>query len=87
MSLKKSLGSSKSSQRGVGFLCSWCGDSIGPVAHLAEQPENFGICPSCLESELARLGPSKRGKRARNEAELPVAAAPGRDRVHLSAAS
>ena len=72
-------------RRVIPSMCSWCGEPIGTAASSAGSEKNFGICPSCLETELARLGRRKRARHARKDgasAASPASAAP----VPLSAA-
>jgi hypothetical protein len=57
------------------FLCSWCGGSIGPQTPTGDDAGNFGICSTCLESELASLGASAPPRRILKRAPRAAARA------------
>ena len=56
------------------FQCSWCGDAIGTHPAAQAEPDNYGICKSCLETQLASLGARKPARSAPRRSATPLQA-------------
>jgi hypothetical protein len=72
--------SSRSSSPTGRFVCAWCEDELREDAREGagsrEPTDNFGLCSSCLDAQLARLRarkPARTAPRSRSKASLRAA--------------